>query len=85
MKTIYKEPRLTKPEENQVQGKTNLVSTGNLRREEGTRYDLIISYGTPIAYVVDVENGSFINETNGYYCISSNNKCSLSTKVIYKK
>ena len=68
MKTIYKEPRLTKPEENQVQGKTNLVSTGNLRREEGTRYDLIISYGTPIAYVVDVENGSFINETKVILC-----------------
>mgnify|MGYP003129550377 FL=1 len=68
MKTIYKEPRLTKPEENQVQGKTNLVSTGNLRREEGTRYDLIISYGTPIAYVVDVENDSFINETKVILC-----------------
>ena len=26
-----------------------------------------------------------VNETNSYYCISSNNKCSLSTKVIYKK
>jgi len=68
MKTIYKEPRLVKPEVNKVQGTTNLVSTGNLRREEGTRYDLIISYDTPIAYVVDVENGSFINETKVILC-----------------
>ena len=68
MKTIYKKPRLVKPEVNQVQGTTNLVSTGNLRIEEGTKYDLIISYGTPIAYVVDVENGLFINETKVILC-----------------
>ena len=68
MKTIYKEPRLSKPELNVVTKVTNLVSTGNLRREEGTRYDRIISYNTPIAYVVDVENGSFINETKVILC-----------------
>ena len=68
MKTIYKEPRLSKPEVNVVTKETYLVSTGNLRREEGTRYDRIISYNTPIAYVVDVENGSFINETKVILC-----------------
>ena len=46
----------------------NLNSTGSLRRIEGTRYDLIVSYNTPIAYVVDVENGSFINETKVILC-----------------
>ena len=30
--------------------------------------DLIKSYATPIAYVVDVENGSFINETKVILC-----------------
>lgn len=68
MKTIYKEPRLTKPKNNEVQQVINLVSTGNLRRVEGTRYDLIVSYNTPIAYVVDVENGHFINETKVILC-----------------
>ena len=56
------------PQANEVQDVRNLNSTGNLRREEGTRYDLIKSYNTPIAYVVDVENGSFINETKVILC-----------------
>ena len=75
MKIIYKEPRLNKPEVNVVTKETYLVSTGNLRREEGTRYDRIISYNTPIAYVVDVnvvnrayENGTFLNETKVILC-----------------
>ena len=68
MKTIYKEPKTTKPEANEVQAIRNLNSTGNLRRVEGSRYDLIVSYNTPIAYVVDVENGSFINETKVILC-----------------
>ena len=76
-KTIYKEPRLAKPEANEVQQVINLVSTGNLRRVEGTRYDLIVSYNTPIAYVVDVENGSFINETKVILC---NNFYSMTTR-----
>ena len=62
MKTIYKEPRASKPEANEVQAVRKLNSTGSLRRVEGTRYDLIVSYNTPIAYVVDVENGTFFNE-----------------------
>ena len=49
MKTIYKEPRATKPEANEVQAVRKLNSTGSLRRVEGTRYDLIVSYSTPIA------------------------------------
>jgi len=68
MKRIYKEPRMTKPELNEVQQVRNLNTTGTLRRIEGTRYDLIMSYDTPIAYVVDVENGSFINETKVILC-----------------
>lgn len=68
MKTIYKEPKTTKPQANEVQAIRNLNSTGNLRRVEGTRYDLIVSYNTPIAYVVDVENDSFINETKVILC-----------------
>ena len=68
MKTIYKEPKTTKPEANEVQAIRKLNSTGNLRRVEGSRYDLIVSYNTPIAYVVDVENGSFINETKVILC-----------------
>ena len=68
MKTIYKEPRTAKPQANEVQAIRNLNSTGNLRRVEGTRYDLIVSYNTPIAYVVDVENGHFINETKVILC-----------------
>ena len=68
MKTIYKEPKTTKPQANEVQAIRNLNSTGNLRRVEGTRYDLIVSYNTPIAYVVDVENGHFINETKVILC-----------------
>lgn len=68
MKTIYKEPRTSKPETNEVLAVRKLNSTGSLRRVEGTRYDLIVSYNTPIAYVVDVENGSFINETKVILC-----------------
>ena len=68
MKTIYKEPKTTKPQANEVQAIHNLNSTGNLRRVEGSRYDLIVSYNTPIAYVVDVENNSFINETKVILC-----------------
>ena len=68
MKTIYIKPRASKPQANEVQEVRNLNSTGSLRREEGTRYDLIKSYNTPIAYVVDVENGSFINETKVILC-----------------
>lgn len=70
MKTIYKEPRATKPEANEVQAVRKLNSTGSLRRVEGTRYDLIVSYSTPIAYVVDVDNGrtDFINQTKVILC-----------------
>ena len=68
MKTIYKEPKTTKPQANEVQAIRKLNSTGSLRRVEGTRYDLIVSYNTPIAYVVDVENDSFINETKVILC-----------------
>ncbi len=68
MKTIYKEPRASKPEANEVQAVRKMNSTGSLRRVEGTRYDLIVSYKTPIAYVVDVENGTFINETKVILC-----------------
>ena len=68
MKTIYKEPRASKPEANEVQAVRKLNSTGSLRRVEGTRYDLIVSYNTPIAYVVDVENGTFLNETKVILC-----------------
>tara|TARA_A100001515_G_scaffold99883_2_gene80753 strand:- start:117 stop:536 length:420 start_codon:yes stop_codon:yes gene_type:complete len=68
MKTIYKQPRATKPEANEVQRVLKLNSTGTLRRVEGTRYDLIVSYNTPIAYVVDVENGTFLNETKVILC-----------------
>jgi len=68
MKTIYKEPRTNKPETNEVQAVRKLNSTGSLRRVEGTRYDLIVSYNTPIAYVVDVENGTFLNETKVILC-----------------
>ena len=68
MKTIYKEPRASKPKTNEIQAVRKLNSTGSLRRVEGTRYDLIVSYATPIAYVVDVENGTFINETKVILC-----------------
>ena len=68
MKTIYKQPRVSKPQANEVQAVRKLNSTGSLRRVEGTRYDLIVSYNTPIAYVVDVENNSFINETKVILC-----------------
>ena len=68
MKTIYKEPRTSKPETNEVQAVRKLNSTGSLKRVEGTRYDLIVSYNTPIAYVVDVENGTFLNETKVILC-----------------
>ena len=68
MKTIYKEPRASKPETYEVQAVRKMNSTGSLRRVEGTRYDLIVSYNTPIAYVVDVENGTFLNETKVILC-----------------
>tara|TARA_Y100000004_G_scaffold142069_1_gene161563 strand:+ start:766 stop:1119 length:354 start_codon:yes stop_codon:yes gene_type:complete len=68
MKTIYKQPKANKPQANEVEAVRKLNSTGSLRRVEGTRYDLIKSYNTPIAYVVDVENGSFINETKVILC-----------------
>ena len=68
MKTIYKQPKDTKPQANEVQAVRKLNSTGSLRRVEGTKYDLIVSYSTPIAYVVDVENNSFINETKVILC-----------------
>tara|TARA_R100001163_G_scaffold16318_1_gene14746 strand:- start:220 stop:579 length:360 start_codon:yes stop_codon:yes gene_type:complete len=68
MKTIYKEPKTNRPQINEVESIKKLNSTGSLRRVEGTRYDLIKSYATPIAYVVDVENGSFINETKVILC-----------------
>ena len=68
MKTIYKQPKAPLLENNVVQEVRNLNSTGSLRRVEGTKYDLIVSYNTPIAYVVDVENNSFINETKVILC-----------------
>ena len=70
MKTIYKEPRATRDgyTYNEVLSVRNLNSTGSLRRVEGTRYDLIVSYNTPIAYVVDIENGTFLNETKVILC-----------------
>jgi len=68
MKTIYKEPRTSKPQVNEVEAVVKLNSTGSLKRVEGTRYDLIKSYATPIAYVVDVENGTFLNETKVILC-----------------
>ena len=70
MKTIYKEPRATRDgyTYNEVVSVRNLNSTGSLRRVEGTRYDLIVSYNTPIAYVVDVENNTFLNETKVILC-----------------
>ena len=68
MKTIYKEPKTDRPQVNEVESVRKMNSTGSLRRVEGTRYDLIVSYNTPIAYVVDVENGHFINETKVILC-----------------
>ena len=68
MKTIYKEPRASKPQANEVLAVKPLNTTKTLRRVEGTRYDLIVSYNTPIAYVVDVENGTFLNETKVILC-----------------
>lgn len=68
MKTIYKKPKTTKPQTNEVQAVKPLNTTSTLRRVEGTRYDLIVSYSTPVAYVVDVENDSFINETKVIIC-----------------
>ena len=68
MKTIYKQPKAPLLENNVVQEVRNLNSTGSLRRVEGTKYDLIVSYSTPIAYVIDVDNGSFINETKVILC-----------------
>jgi len=68
MKTIYKQPKDTKPKSNEVKEVRNLNSTGSLKRVEGTRYDLIKSYNTPIAYVVDVDNGTFLNETKVILC-----------------
>ena len=68
MKTIYKQPREYKPKVNEVKAIKFFNSTGTLRRVEGTRYDLIVSYNTPIAYVVDVEEGSFINNPKLILC-----------------
>lgn len=70
MKTIYKEPRASKPQANEVLAVKPLNTTKTLRRVEGTRYDLIVSYNTPIAYVVDVDNGrtDFINQTKVILC-----------------
>ena len=68
MKTIYKKISTSATLINEVQEVRNLNSTGTLKRIEGTRYDLIKSYNTPIAYVVDVDNGSFINETKVILC-----------------
>ena len=68
MKTIYKKISTSATLINEVQEVRNLNSTGTLKRVEGTRYDLIKSYNTPIAYVVDVDNGSFINETKVILC-----------------
>ena len=68
MKTIYKEPKTNRPQANEVLAVKPLNTTGTLRRVEGTRYDLIVSYNTPIAYVVDVENGTFLNETKVILC-----------------
>jgi len=77
MKTIYIQPKNDRPQANEVEAVRKLNSTGSLRRVEGTRYDLIVSYNTPIAYVVDVENGSFINETKVILC---NNFYSMTTR-----
>ena len=68
MKTIYKQPKAPLTQANEVEAVRKLNSTGSLRRVEGTKYDLIVSYNTPIAYVVDVENGSFINATKVILC-----------------
>ena len=68
MKTIYKQPKDTLPKTQGVHAVKPLNTTGTLKRVEGTRHDLILSYKTPIAYVVDVENGSFINETKVILC-----------------
>ena len=68
MKTIYIQPKNDRPVKNEVETVRKLNTTGTLRRVEGTRYDLIVSYNTPIAYVVDVENGGFINETKVILC-----------------
>lgn len=67
MKTIYKEPEKF-GKANQLMNIHKLNTTGTLRRIEGTCYDLIKSYDTPIAYVVDVENGTFLNETKVILC-----------------
>lgn len=67
MKTIYKEPKKF-GKANQLMNIHKLNTTGTLRRIEGTSYDLIKSYDTPIAYVVDVDNGTFLNETKVILC-----------------
>tara|TARA_R100001082_G_scaffold110077_1_gene88889 strand:- start:5123 stop:5479 length:357 start_codon:yes stop_codon:yes gene_type:complete len=84
-KTIYKEPRISKPEANEVQDIRNLNTTGSLRRVEGTRYDLIVSYNTPIAYVVDVENGTFLNETKVILCNEFYSMTTAKHKTIIKE
>jgi len=68
MKTIYKYPKAPLTENNVVQQVRNLNTTGTLRRVEGTKYDLIVSYNTPIAYVVDVDSSSIINQTKVILC-----------------
>ena len=66
MKTIYKTREIL--DENVQTGVTKLNSTGSLWRKEGTNYDLIYSYRTPIAYVQDVEHGTFLRETKVILC-----------------
>ena len=67
MKTIYKEPKIL-GKANRMENILKLNTTGSLRRKEGTSYDIIKSYATPIAYVVDIENGTFLNETKVILC-----------------
>jgi len=88
MKTIYKQPKAPLTENNVVQQVRNLNTTGTLRRVEGSKYDLIVSYNTPIAYVVDVDNGSFINETKvilcNHYYSATTRKHQAKVRELYK-
>ena len=88
MKTIYKQPKAPLTQANEVEAVRKLNSTGSLRRVEGTRYDLIKSYNTPIAYVVDVENGSFINATKvilcNHYYSATTRKHQAKVRELYK-
>ena len=82
MKTIYKQPIKTLP--NEVEGVRKLNSTGSLRIVEGYRYDLIVSYDTPIAYVADWKEGHFMhaNQTKVILC---NEFYSMTTRKHQKK